>query len=479
MGRTYVRKTNRGSDGTKYSRETLMRAVADVQNGNKTVKGCSKFYSIPRTTLRHYLQGTRGKGVVAKAGSGGGGRMQLTIEQEQNLANLLKTMEKWGFGLCKQEVLDVVQVFIKRNAIKTRFANDRPGDEWFLNFRKRNRLSVKKPQGVEYVRVNQTNPFTIYGFFDTLCQKVDELNLLNKPHLIFNCDETSFCSDPSKTKVVGAVGTKSMRQISSAGRDNTTVLFCCSASGQKLPMLTVFKGKNIMETWMPGGPTDQTAFAASKKGWMDSIIFLNWFKKCFLPNIPLERPVLLIFDGHVSHISSELIQTAIENQVTLLKLPLHTTHILQPLDVAVFKSLKTRWDREIVQWQRENPRRKIPKDTFVKVLQKVYLNMPESNILNGFKSTGIYDPDVGGPNRLAISENMFRIDELRNYKKFVEENHLNVQNDDHDYARPVQEENLTNIEIDNPEESVNSETLNEPNNAMVLMTLLQDTARDS
>ncbi|KAJ8915352.1 hypothetical protein NQ315_008239 [Exocentrus adspersus] len=204
-----------------------------------------------------------------------------------------------------------------------------------------------------------------------------------------------------------------------------------------------------METWMPDGPTDQTAFAASKKGWMDSIIFLNWFKKCFLPNIPLERPVLLIFDGHVSHISSELIQTAIENQVTLLKLPSHTTHILQPLDVAVFKSLKTRWDREIVQWQRENPRRKIPKDTFVKVLQKVYLNMPESNILNGFKSTGIYDPDV--------------------------ENHLNVQNDDHDYARPVQEENLTNIEIDNPEESVNSETLNEPYNAMVLITLLQDT----
>lgn len=106
-----------------------MRAIEDVQNQNKTAKGASKFYNIPRTTLRHYLDGTRGKGTIARAGCGGGGRMQLTVQQEQNLAQQLKTMEKWGFGLCKQEVLDVVQVFVRRNCIETRFKNDRPGDE--------------------------------------------------------------------------------------------------------------------------------------------------------------------------------------------------------------------------------------------------------------------------------------------------------------------------------------------------------------
>ena len=45
------------------------------------------------------------------------------------------------------------------------------------------------------------------------------------------------------------------------------------------------------------------------------------------------RPVLLIQDGHASHMSIGLIELARANDVHLLCLPAHTTHILQPLDV--------------------------------------------------------------------------------------------------------------------------------------------------
>ncbi|KAF2891146.1 hypothetical protein ILUMI_15027 [Ignelater luminosus] len=56
-------------------------------------------------------------------------------------------------------------------------------------------------------------------------------------------------------------------------------------------------------------------------------------------------------DGHVTHISVELIKLAQENQVAIIKLPPHTTHVLQPLDVAVFKGLKTKWDQELCKCQ--------------------------------------------------------------------------------------------------------------------------------
>ena len=74
---------------------------------------------------------------------------------------------------------------------------------------------------------------------------------------------------------------------------------------------------------------------------MDSSIFLEWFKK-FL-NIVKERPLLLILDGHASHLSGKLINEARENQVILLKLPAHTTDVLQPLDVACFGPMKRKW----------------------------------------------------------------------------------------------------------------------------------------
>lgn len=89
------------------------------------------------------------------------------------------------------------------------------------------------------------------------------------PEQIFNCDETSFCHDPSKTRIVGAIGEKSTRTTSSSGRENTTVLLCVSASGEKLTLLCVFKGKHIMSSWMNADEEYQTAVTACERGWMN------------------------------------------------------------------------------------------------------------------------------------------------------------------------------------------------------------------
>lgn len=48
---------------------------------------------------------------------------------------------------------------------------------------------------------------------------------------------------------------------------------------------------------------------------------------------------MLILDGHGSHVSSKFIDFYIKNQIVALCLPLHTTHILQPLDVGIFGPL--------------------------------------------------------------------------------------------------------------------------------------------
>lgn len=51
-----------------------------------------------------------------------------------------------------------------------------------------------------------------------------------------------------------------------------------------------------------------------------------------------KRPIYYIFDGHATHLSAETIQTAVESDVTILKLPAHTSQLLQPLDQSLNKS---------------------------------------------------------------------------------------------------------------------------------------------
>ena len=46
---------------------------------------------------------------------------------------------------------------------------------------------------------------------------------------------------------------------------------------------------------------------------------------------------VLFFDGHASHISIEIINSAIDNDIELICLPPHSSSFLQPLDLGVFK----------------------------------------------------------------------------------------------------------------------------------------------
>ena len=56
---------------------------------------------------------------------------------------------------------------------------------------------------------------------------------------------------------------------------------------------------------------------------------------------------MLLFDGHTSHITIEAIEFCQANNIILFCLPPHTAHALQPLDVAVFKSLKDKFSKAI------------------------------------------------------------------------------------------------------------------------------------
>lgn len=158
------------------------------------------------------------------------------------------------------------------------------------------------------------------------------MNLIAKPSQIFDSDETGVTIVHKPSKVVAHIGRRNVPSLTSAGKGKMhTVLACVSANGQVLP---VPKKWPVPEK-MREGVYPNTTFQASGNCWITKELFFEWFK-LFVQMIPPVRPVLLLLDGHGSHIAVDVIKYARSKDIHLLCLPPHTSHILQPLHVNVF-----------------------------------------------------------------------------------------------------------------------------------------------
>lgn len=191
MVRNYKRKTD-----SKYTLETLKKAILEVKNGELNSYQASRKYGIPRTTIVHRVK--RRRGVIKDTR---GRPTEIDVENERRLATGLRTLEKYGFALSAKETTTVVSKFIVSNKLKTSFKDNVPGYDRLSAFLKRNKLSLKKPQAVEMSRKAACDPFIIDEYFNTLQSCINELNLTFNPERIWNLDESSFSKDPEKRKL--------------------------------------------------------------------------------------------------------------------------------------------------------------------------------------------------------------------------------------------------------------------------------------
>ena len=162
---------------------------------------------------------------------------------------------------------------------------------------------------------------------------------MNAPRRIYNCDETFLPLDGTREKAVTSKKAKYTYAQAHGTTDHIIMLCGASAAGIALPPMIIFPKAFPGGAYTFKGP-DDAVYAKSESGWVDSELFLSWMKKVFLEHVVVQRPVILFVDGHSSHLTLELIDLARSNGIILFCLPPHTTHALQPLDVAVFKSLK-------------------------------------------------------------------------------------------------------------------------------------------
>ena len=137
--------------------------------------------------------------------------------------------------------------------------------------------------------------------------------------------------------------------------------------------------------------------------------------------IPPLRPVLLVLDGHASHVTVDVVELARRNDIHMLCLPAHTTHMLQPLDVGVFKPLKTYYYKACKKYITEHPGRVVTTEVIASLLATAWPQaVTPVNIMTGFKKCGMYplNPGEVTDRQIAPSKTSMNQKECREVSSF-------------------------------------------------------------
>ena len=240
-----------------------------------------------------------------------------------------------------------VQSYLNAKGRKVgQWRDNMPGKAWMISFLKRHEREIKsrKPELLTKQRAEGLTKETVEKFFDLYEKVLRENNLMNSPERIYNLDETALNTDPrSSTVLVRRTSKTSYLKSASGGKACYTALFCCSVTGNYVCPMIIYRssGCGLVSSWAEGGPSD-CLYSCTERGWMMDVVLENWLQK-FATVIDTSKPILLIMEGHNSHITYAASKFCHDHNIILLCLAPQTTHALQPLDVGIFKAMKNTW----------------------------------------------------------------------------------------------------------------------------------------
>ena len=358
----------------------MYRAYLAVVEERQTVRRAAEAFNVPKSTLQDRISGR----VVF--GSRSGPQSYLTDEEEKELVAFIKGCSTIGFSRSKQQIIELMQQVMYK---KGRDVNVSLG--WWNSFRRRHsQLTVRTAEPVSYARSIGTRPEIISRYFDLLEDTLVENGLLEKPRQIFNMDETGMPLDPLAPKVICRKGAKHPVSTTTGDKTQITVVSCCSAGGYTMPPMVIFDRKTLKPE-LTRGEVPGTIYGLSSSGWIDSDLFCQWFSNHFLAYAPPSHPLLLLLDGHSAHFNPLTIELAAKEQVVVFCLPPHSSHRTQPLDKGCFGPLKQYWRQECHDYLIKNPGKVVSRYEFSELFSRAWLKgMSMSNILGGFKNTGVY-----------------------------------------------------------------------------------------
>ena len=353
-----------------------------------SVYKASILYGIPESTLRD-----RTRGLIPVEVSIGY-KPIFTMEEEKNLAEHIKYMASIGYGYNRTGI----KVLAREYAVslgKVVKSETSLSNCWFYTFMKRwTDLKVVSPQKLTANRAEAASRETLNTYFNELDAILTKCNLKDKPAQIYNVDETGISTEHTPPMIVCGQDVKP-QAITSPRSSTTTIIAAGNAVGNHVPPYYVFKGKRWNNNFLDGAPPGSNG-KMSESGWSNTAIFTHYITSFFASHVGItdnkdQATTLILYDGHKSHVNLTLTNWAKRHNTVLFVLPPHTSHLTQPLDVAVFGPFKSMYNKECQMFLQKNPGINITKNDVAKLTSRPYMRaMSPENLVSAFRRTGIY-----------------------------------------------------------------------------------------
>ncbi|USP74402.1 hypothetical protein yc1106_01676 [Curvularia clavata] len=367
----------------------IQNAIADLNSGIFTSRRkAAKWYGISESTIRGRQQGQQPHATAHQQ------QQRLTPEQETFLVDWILDEDSRAQPPSHLRVREMATRILHMNS-----DYEPLGQLWVPHFIARNpRVASIVGRKIESARTTGANYETVKAFLELFERTRIELGIQYED--IWNMDETGVALGVCTNARVLASSSKKKAYVKSPeDREWVSIIETVSATGAKLQCLVVFKGKHLQTTWFPATSTPDWLYTTSENGWTSNLIGSEWLQRIFIPNTaPTSGGYrLLLLDGHGSHTPIDFMWLCKVNRIQLLYLPAHASHLLQPLDLAPFSVLKSRYRNQIQALSALDDAAPVKKERFVVSYNKARAEgLSERVIRAGWRAAGLcpYNPDI-------------------------------------------------------------------------------------
>jgi hypothetical protein len=174
-------------------------------------------------------------------------------------------------------------------------------------------------------------------------------------------------------------------------KELVTAIITINCKSQKVPPMIIFKGAYHLSKNFDNDLDGDILFARSESGFTTDRLGLKYIEHFdrFTKKSTIGLYRVIIFNGYSSHVTQDFIDYCWEYRIRLFLLLSHFTHLLQPLDVGVFQTLK-HYFKSAIRQEMFTGAKKVNKSDFFRVFQGFYNKTITLDICSSaFRRTGL------------------------------------------------------------------------------------------
>jgi hypothetical protein len=323
---------------------------------------------------------------------------KLTLEQDSAIEAYIKRLDQ--LNICARPMMVVACANSLLRLANRKSAEGPPptvNQRWLKRWlQRRPELHIKRQRRLEMDRLLSHDHYDIKDWYDGYWRLRQQHGILDAD--VWNMDETGFRIGIGKDQWIITYHPKKRHFLASPDdRTSLTMVECVSGAAQVIPPLIILEGSAFLERYFTDLP-DEYLVAMSETGYNNDELGYAWAKHFVRYSAQNQKGNvrMLLFDGFDAHCTREFLEVLEDNRVIPYRLPPHSSHLLQPLDVGPFQPYK-HWHAEAVDMATRLGCTSFNKVEFlaaVKSIRKKTFTTP--SISRGWRLTGLipYKPSM-------------------------------------------------------------------------------------